>query len=184
MKEPTLTLKVDDLLVDESLLETSTVHQLASQTKVFFDLGRDQRAARVQAPEMSLVPSFNDRTLLVKGVTRGQNGTYSSNILIMDVDYVEEGTQHAVDFTAADGSVYWILRPNRIKNDVKVSCSCLDFYYRFAVWNHKNGSLLGDAPPPYVKKTDRAPVNPDKVAGVCKHLIKMGERLRAENLLK
>jgi hypothetical protein len=54
---------------------------------------------------------------------------------------------------------------------VKVSCTCQDFYWRFAPWNDENGCLHGAPPEPYEKKTDRKPVNPDHIPGLCKHLL-------------
>lgn len=185
MKDISITLTLEDLVegtLDEG--RAATIHQLASQTKVFFGPEREQRGARVQNPDFEMIPSIQDGTILVKGKTRSNKTTYESSILIAGVKYVKEGTANAVDFTGPDGSVYWVQRPNKTKNDVKVRCTCLDFHYRFAIWNHKNGTLLGEPPDPYVKKTDRAPVNPDKVAGVCIHLYKIADRLRVENLLK
>lgn len=59
-------------------------------------------------------------------------------------------------------------------NTVQVRCSCLDFYHRFAHYNHKDASLYGEPFPPYQRKTTtRPPANPSKLPGVCRHLIKM-----------
>jgi hypothetical protein len=181
----TLTVKLDDLLgVDEELKETSTMNQLASSTKVFFDQGRQQRSVRVQIPDVELIPSVADKILLAKATTRGQNETYESYIQISDVRYVEEGTAYAISFVAPDDATYWIIPARNANEDVKVSCNCLDFYWRFATWNYENGSLLGKPPPTYVKKTERAPVNPDRVPGVCKHLLALANRLKTEKILK
>jgi hypothetical protein len=54
---------------------------------------------------------------------------------------------------------------------VQVRCTCSDFYWRFAAHNHKYGCLCGPEPEPYEKKTDRKPVNPDEIPGLCKHLL-------------
>ena len=180
-----MTISIAVLLESVSeLQETSTMNQLSSSTRVFFDTGRNLRSARVQIPDVELIPAVENGILLAKAHTRTNNGSYESQIQISDVRYVDEGTQHAISFVGPDDATYWIVPARNRQEDVKVSCTCLDFYWRFATWNYQNGSLLGPPPPPYVKKTDRAPVNPDKVAGVCKHLLSLGKRLKEENILK
>lgn len=58
-----------------------------------------------------------------------------------------------------------------IKQPVKVRCSCRDFYFRFAAWNHQKGALFGRIPPKYVRKTTTRPeVNPKHIPGICKHI--------------
>lgn len=170
----------------EDLNEDSTMHQLKSTVNVFFDTGRQSRAKRVQVPNMELVPSLNDNTLIAKADTATENGKYETVVLVDKVQYVQPNARHAINFTGIDGAEYWILPLKSNRNYVKVRCSCLDFYYRFAIWNHKNGSLLGDPPPPYVRKpgSNRAPVNPDKVDGVCKHIMGLADRMRADNIMK
>jgi hypothetical protein len=49
----------------------------------------------------------------------------------------------------------------------------MDFYWRFATWNNRDDALIGNPPPRYRKKTDRPPVNPQKVSGACKHIMKL-----------
>ena len=57
------------------------------------------------------------------------------------------------------------------KNTLRCHCNCLDFYWRFASFNAKDKSLIGKAPKPYKPVSNRGPVNPKKVPGVCKHLL-------------
>lgn len=58
-----------------------------------------------------------------------------------------------------------------LRQPVKVRCSCRDFYFRFAVWNHKAGVLFGRIPPKYKRKTTTRPeVNPQHIPGICKHI--------------
>jgi hypothetical protein len=60
----------------------------------------------------------------------------------------------------------------------------MDFYWRFAMYNDKDDSLLGKPPAPYVKKTDREPQNPKQVPGVCKHITALADKLRLERVLR
>lgn len=66
--------------------------------------------------------------------------------------------------------------PELDKNPVRVSCSCPAYYYYFWYANkqakaHSRGNLR-----PYIRKTPPPPAglpykNPDKIPGLCKHLI-------------
>lgn len=142
---------------------------------------RKQDSAQVQAQTTMFIPTENGFEARAK--TRSDKGTYDSVAFFQDVEYVEEGDPQAVDFVGPDGSDYFILPINQNSN-VQVACTCLDFHWRFAVWNGKHNSLYGDAPDPYVKKTDRPSQNPRHLPGVCKHLMKLFDVLKQERLVK
>jgi hypothetical protein len=44
--------------------------------------------------------------------------------------------------------------------------------------------LEGNPPPPYIKKTNRPPVNPKKSLGGCKHLIALADKLTQLRILR
>lgn len=165
-------------------LDESSVTQLASNTRVFFDTPREQTAKRVQIIDTVYVPAVGEGLLTVKATVRGSKGKYTTSIMFEKVRYVEQGTQYAAGFTAVDGKEYFVLPLRQTREDVKVNCTCLDFYYRFAAWNQKDKSLNGEPPKPYIKKGNREPVNPDQVPGVCKHILKLADTLKIEHLLK
>lgn len=58
------------------------------------------------------------------------------------------------------------------KNYVRVRCSCKDFRFRFAWEDRDNQCLFGGPPAKYTPKpgSNRPPVNPNHVPGICKHL--------------
>jgi hypothetical protein len=108
--------------------------------------------------------------------------------MAFEVVYLDEEdarlSNQAVTFDSQDGQAYTIEPVQYRGTDVQVSCNCLDFYYRFSAWNHGDGSLLGDPPPPYVKKTDSEPVNPNEVPGLCKHLMALTNELKRERIIR
>lgn len=165
------------------LLENSTVGQLTSNTNVFFGNGRKQRSAQVQLRNVQYIPAVDNGVLIVKAKTRSSDKDYDTVIQFEKVRYVKPGTQWAVPLQT-EGQELYIMPLKNMGNYVQVHCTCMDFYWRFANYNKKNDSLLGEPPQPYVKKTDREPLNPDQVPGNCKHLQKLADQLRLERLLK
>jgi len=140
--------------------------------------------------EIKITPYKGTKSLLVRGIVNSDSGKQYQTIIMFtrikyvdDIDDVNDIDADTVDFTANNGEEYKIERINLNTNDVKVRCECLDFRWRFADYNAANKDLYGRKPPPYVKKTNRGPVNPNKVPGVCKHLIKTFEVLMESDLV-
>ena len=176
MKKTTLSLDIG------VLLETNSFGQLTSNTNVFFGNDRKQKAAQVQLSKVQYIQA-EDGILIVKAETRSSDKTYDTTIQFSKVRFVKPGTQHSVPLET-NGTEVSIMPLKNLGNQVEVHCNCMDFYWRFAMYNSKNQSLLGDAPAPYVKKTDRVPLNPEQVPGACKHLNKLADQLRLQRILK
>ena len=68
-------------------------------------------------------------------------------------------------------------KPSLSDNDIKVFCSCTNYRFRFDQANRSNGAGTGPAFPNYVRKTNRAPNNPQGLPGVCSHIIELVEYL-------
>lgn len=127
----------------------------------------------VQIVQLNLFPSVQSKTLIARALARSGAKKYSPEVMLLSVEYQPEDTPDNITFKANDGDDYHIAPVDLRQNDCKVRCDCLDFYFRFAYWNHNDGSLYGGAPPRYVRKTaNRPPVNPARVPGICKHVIK------------
>jgi hypothetical protein len=166
------------------LLSEITIRQITQNTyKGFPDTKKRQHVVNlVNARDLKFIPYDVSSVLKVESDTRSSGGTtYESVIEFKDVEYVEEG---GVSFKGVDNEIHNITPLNARFNDVEVSCSCLDFRFRFAEFHYKNNSLNGNPPPPYVKKTDRPPVNPKKALGACKHLIALADKLTQMRLLR
>lgn len=165
------------------LLERSTMGQLTSNTNVFFGNDRKRKSGQVQISKLQYIPAVNDGILTVKAKTRSSNNEYDTSIQFEGVRFVKPGTMHSVPLEVADQELA-IMPLKNMGNHVHVHCTCMDFYWRFAMHNNKNDSLIGEPPAPYVKKTDRQPLNPDKVPGNCKHLQALVDHVRADRLFK
>lgn len=139
----------------------------------------------VQIVQMKMKPWQKSTKLLIDVLAKGVEGkTYQSQILFQQVKYEKEDTDQNVTFVAVDGESYNIQPIPLTSNHVKVRCQCLDFYYRFAHWNKQHNVLYGRSPPLYRRKTTtRPPVNPGRVPGICKHLIKTVAALQDAGIL-
>jgi hypothetical protein len=163
------------------LLELS-YDTLLSNTRSNFDSGRDDRSGRVKIVNTVFVPAPGSDELQIEGQARTANSSYNTRAIFENVIFKNDPDQNTASIIATDGEEYHFNRINKGRSDIKVSCSCLDFYYRFAAFNHKANALASEPPKPYVKKTDRAPVNPNEVPGVCKHIIRLVEELEKSDL--
>jgi hypothetical protein len=163
------------------LLELSYDNLLAN-TRSNFDTGRDERASKVKIVNTIFVPAPNSDELQIEGEARTKSNSYQTRIIFENVIFKPDVDRETVSVMGTDGEEYHFNRINSGRSDVKVSCTCLDFYYRFAAFNHRDNALAAEPPKPYSKKTDRAPVNPSEVPGVCKHLIRLVEELEKNNI--
>lgn len=165
----------------EILLELS-YNDLKGRTSSIMGPERDQRSHKVQMNNMTFIPLVQNRKLKAGSNTTSNNGhDYWTTIVFDNINYVnDEKKPTDYEFKGNDNTDYIIERVPR-NTQCKVSCSCLDFYYRFAVWDDQHKSLDGNPPPPYVKTSNRPSVNPFKTPGLCKHIIAMVDKLQTEN---
>lgn len=169
-------------MCNQILLEDN-FQNMYNNTLSKFATNRKNSSQRVQLITTMYVPSVDNKSLEVRAKTRTDKGSYDSIIYFENVEYGNAETPNAISFGAPDGTEYFILSIPRT-NNVKVNCTCLDFYYSFAVWNDNKNSLFGDSPEPYVKKTEKEPRNPTKAPGLCKHLLKFFDQLIRDKIIK
>lgn len=172
---------------DHLLLEL-TYNQLASQTKnapTIKDSPREQNANKVQVQEVNLIPAVQNKTLTAKSRTRTSDKFYETIIVFSGVQYFNEGGHGRQEIQGADGTTYYIDPIRPYKSNVKVRCTCLDFYFRFSVWDKRDDALTGEPPEPYHRKTDSyPPVNPQKVSGLCKHIMGLARYLKQQRIIR
>lgn len=132
---------------------------------------------------LSLVPALPSKVLKIEAKIKGETNVYDVVIQFDNVVFEKIETTKNVEIKGIDNKPYFIKPIQLSTNNAKVSCSCLDFKWRFSLWNLRNNSLYGQSPQSYVKKSERPPVNPLKVPGVCKHIIKTTETLRESGLI-
>ncbi len=167
----------------EFLLESS-LGDLERSTERAFDTDRSDDANAVRITNMVISPGQNTLSVNAQSLNTDKGSHYNTNLVFRDVRFQQQTTATTEAFTASDGNEYYVERLDMQRTQVEVSCNCLDFYWTFATWNGADNSLLGPAPDPYVKKTDRAPRNPTQSLGLCKHLYAIGAALRKEGILR
>lgn len=166
---------------NEILVEVS-YNFLLNNTRSNFDRGREERSSRVKITNTIFVPAISTNELQVEGEARTTSSSYTPKIIFQNVIFRDEPGTGTASIMGTDGEQYHFDRINKSRADVKVACSCLDFYWRFAAFNHRDGALAAEPPDPYSKKTDREPVNPNEVSGVCKHIIRLVDELEKQNM--
>jgi len=138
----------------------------------------------VQINKMEIIPARESQNLTARADVTSDGTKYQTTLVFDGVIYEDADQADNVSFVGTNGDEYHVQPINLTQNNVKVNCNCLDFYWRFATWNHQKGSLNGHPPPPYQKRTGRPSVNPGKVPGVCKHLMKTVISLRDAGLVQ
>jgi len=171
--------------MNEIILEKSTIHGLKSNTNVFFDTPRDEKSRQVVVSDIKYIEVVNNKELQVRAKTRTKSNTYDTSIVFTNVTFLEKDDKRSkTQVFGANGQYYYLVPIKKNITDVKVACTCLDFYYMFSIWNHRDGSLDGDAPKPYIKTTDRPLRNPQRVEGICKHILRLSDELIRVGILK
>lgn len=134
-------------------------------------------------------PAPGVKTLRVNGEARGEN-LYNQTIIFHGVEYVsEKDGKHFIPLSYKSGTEvkYTYMAPLKFnESPVRVWCSCMDFRFRFEMWNEQNGALVAPRKPrPYTRKTTtRSEVNPDHIPGFCKHIGGIVKRLQTEGVLR
>lgn len=173
---------------DHQVLLELTYNQLLAQTKrgdTIKDSPREQNANKVQAQEINLIPSLPDNTLTAKARMQSSGKFYEALIVLSGVKFFNEGGHGRQQIQTADGATYYIDPVRPYKANVKVRCNCLDFYFRFSVWDQRDDALTGEPPERYHRKTvNYPPVNPQKISGVCKHIISLANQLKRDRITR
>ena len=167
-------------------LNETTYADLERNTMAFQPQSKKRQFAvdPVQIANLSLIPYAQSGVLEARALAHGETGHYEPQMVFTEIEYQEEDTAENITFMGPDGQDYHILPINLAQNNVKVRCTCLDFRWRFAIYNDKDGSLYGPVPGVYQKKTNRPPNNPAGVPGVCKHLMKLAVELRSSQVIR
>lgn len=169
--------------ISDILLEVS-LSNLKNNVLRNFGKSREVASDRVRVVNYQILPSIQDKSLLLKSNIMSNGSRYTVQIRFLNVNYVDVQDSGSVELYAIDGQKYYIKPFTSAQKQVRVGCNCLDFYYRFSLWNHTKKSLEGPPPQPYIKKTDMPLVNPQEIPGVCKHIVKMTSFLKDEGIVR
>lgn len=157
---------------------------------------RQHALAPLQIQGMEFSPIPNAGNLLVEGIVNNSqsetkmNAQYAPKILFSEVEFHQpEGEEevsnpNTLTIEGKNGKEFTISPLILNKNNVKVGCNCLDFWWRFSFYNHRDQSLLGYDMGFYKKRTQRPPVNPRQVPAMCKHLLKLAIELKNNRIVR
>lgn len=175
----------------ELLNEQSTYNQLKGNVDSFNPVSTKRQNAvdPIQVSELKTLPFIGTKNLSIESLVQNSDSkdghsTYTPKIIFNQVQFEDDVSDTNITFTAKDGNEYNMQPIDLASNTVRVRCNCADFLWRFAAFNAKDKSLIGTAPPPYQRKTNRGPVNPQQVPGVCKHLIKTFDALKHSGMVR
>lgn len=169
----------------KDIYEYSVNNLVASTIGGFPDTKKRQNVTNtVAVSNIQFIPYEQSRTLQINARVNSSGHTYQTTMMFSDVQYEPNDTPDVTSFKGMDNQDHHIYSVSAVLNDAQVRCTCLDFYYRFADQDYQSGSLFGAAPPPYRRKTTtRPPANPTDAIGMCKHLIKMSDKLTDMKIL-
>ena len=170
----------------QALDEDSTAQQLRQNIEQGFPNTKKRQHAtnEVTISNVQYIPYVGTKFLHIKSQSTSNGNQYKQVIQFTKVVFEPADTPDNISFTSVDGRDVHVQPINLAQHNAKVRCNCLDFHYRFATWNFSDNSLVGPAPKPYRRvTTTRPPVNPSKVEGMCKHLIKLVDTLKRGGLV-
>ena len=173
-----------DIYILVNLLETPVDALYASTVDAFPATTKRQFSTdTVRVVKMSYVPFVKNKLLKVSTTISSKGKNYDVAVEFSDVVFHGTPSDNTLTIKASDQKDYHFSPIKASDNDVKVRCTCLDFHWRFAMWNYNDGSLIGMKPKLYKKKTDRPPVNPKRAPGMCKHIMKAIGYIQSQGML-
>lgn len=152
-------------------LYKSTVLAFPNTTK------RQYATQPIVIEQIKFVPYFGLNTLFIKAEAINEERHYNPMVLFKKVDYNKKDCSVKTDM-----SICKFGKLSLESTDILLRCQCKDFKYRFNYYDHLDKSLYGSKIKKYESLGIGQPANPKEMPGMCKHLIKMFEVLRAENL--
>lgn len=136
----------------------------------------------IQISGLKWTPFLGMKTLFLRGLAENlENGNkYKPIIVFKNVQYLQNGNSSIV--AQDDGRRYYLESLSRSNNEVLVRCFCEDFYWRLHHYDHIDKSLYSHNRKPYIAISDRGPVNPGEVPGVCKHIMALFSAVQENGL--
>lgn len=172
----------------DTMLDEASYAELENRTLSYTPTSsKRQHAVDAQrVVSMELVVARESGNLQANAIVQSDSGKQHQPQMIFEGVIFEDSDQNNnISFTSSTGDIHHIIPINLQQAAIKVRCTCLDFYYRFAVTNQQHQALLGDGPPPYQKSqtAPRGPANPTHAPGMCKHLLKLAIALKEARIV-
>lgn len=172
-------------MIKELLFET-TIDDMESNIEIGFPKTKKRQhiVNTINVISVKYLPMIGMKTLRVNGIVNSPNGKYTPTIMFLKVNFENTSTDDNVSLVSATGDKFNITKIDKNNSNIKVRCNCMDYYFRFSVFNFNDNSHILPKPKTYVRKTDSyPPVNPNKVPGVCKHILKLVNYLENTELI-
>lgn len=115
-------------------------------------------------------------TFYAEVASQSKNSSYTTIVSFLNVD----PTEGLIEEEIAQG---FLPKPSLSEHDIQVRCSCSSYRFRHYAANKSHGAATGRGFPAYIRKTNRAPNNPDDISSVCKHLIELVDYLVKTNFI-
>lgn len=168
----------------ERFIETSLSRLYSNTVKAFpSSTARQNSVDEVKIEHLQWVPFRGMGTLFVKGQARRDESKNEPIIVFKGVGYGDRG-RGMVELVASNGETVFLKPLSLESTDVLVRCTCKDFHWRMTHFNKLDGSLFGRDRRKYEAMFRPGSSNPMKLAGVCKHLIKMSGVLAESSILR
>jgi hypothetical protein len=171
------------MLTYKQWLEEATLKDLATGTTNFRHSPSEYPQAKFVNID-KIVPSLGVKTLTFFGnipsFTR-REAAYNQTILFKNVKFADTKIDENY-VQIPDNEDIWYEKPKLEGNDVSCRCGCSDDRFRWQVARKAQKALFGNLIS-YTKKTDRPPLNPDNIAGVCKHISNFVKALTIKNYI-
>lgn len=161
---------------------TTTLAELKKRSKKLRESFNTAGAVKV----LNMKPLVGNATLTVNAEAFGKKSKYPMTMTFYNVEYSENQTRdYPLAVTPERGTQFFMPQLEEDGNPVQIRCSCKDFQFTWAPWNKEESALSGRNFPKYKRKTETRPErNPVKAPGLCKHLIKLTEKLKRDKVLK
>jgi hypothetical protein len=174
--------------ITQQLNEDSTEDKLDQNIRTSFPDTKKRHNAtnEVVISNIQYIPYIGTKFLHIKSTSQSNSHSYNQVLQFTKVNFENVDSPENITFTSSDNGTDCHVQPIQLsEHNCKVKCNCLDFYYRFAPHNAGDNSLVGKAPPLYQRRTTTRPsVNPTRVPGLCKHLLKLVQSLQGTGLVQ
>lgn len=164
------------------LMTESSLSDLYKSTVEAFPrtLKRQFAVDPIKIVEIKWSPFLGMKTLSVSGLAQNEGHEYRPSILFKNVEYIKDLKSVKL---ATEGKEYYLHPLSVQKNDIRVKCSCGDFFWRFRHTDAEEQCLLGPDRKKY-ESHGGPPANPMSMPGMCKHLLKFINALEQSGILK
>jgi hypothetical protein len=134
----------------------------------------------IQIDEVRATPFLGMNTLLFRCRAINEDRIYNPVILLLNVNFNGDGAS----IEASDNHQIYSFEPlSEHDTDSRVRCQCGDYYWRAQYANWLDRSLYGSNRKPYENMGLRGPANPNDSPMLCKHLMKLVEKLRQDGII-